>query len=455
MARLVIMSNRVANARDRTQKAGGLAVTLQEALKGEVLWFGWSGRVSGKPNSAPDIVVEKRISYATIDLTESEYRHFYVGFSNSTLWPLFHFRLGLVEYLREDYRVYGEVNKKFAAAVVPLLRPDDTIWVHDYHLIPMATLLREREQTQRIGFFLHIPFAPPEVMEILPATAGIVANLCAYDVVGFQTEADCRNFRACAEVYTDARVTATGDLLIDNRVIRVVAVPAGIDATAFARMSDASVKSKEAKRLQESLVGRKLMVGVDRLDYSKGLTNRFEAYSSLLDRFPEHRSKISYLQIAARSREDVLRYQNLKRDLDRICGKVNGKFAEFDWVPLRYMTRSVPRKLLAGFYRSARIGLVTPLRDGMNLVAKEFVAAQSDEDPGVLILSKFAGAAESLKDALIVNPYDTDEIAEAIHQAAVMPIAERRARHAALKAVVQQQSAAAWCRQFMEHLAAA
>lgn len=455
MARLVIMSNRVANTRDRTQKAGGLAVTLQEALKGDVLWFGWSGRVNNKPDNAIDVKTEKKISYATIDLTEREYRHFYIGFSNSTLWPLFHFRLGLMEYMREDYKGYREVNEKFAVAMTPLLRPDDLIWVHDYHLIPMARLLRQRDQAQRIGFFLHIPFAPPSVLEILPAAAEIVEDLCAYDVVGFQTEADCRNFRACAETYLYARVTTNGDLLIDNRVIRIVTVPAGIDAAAFARMSDASVKSKEAKRLQESLVGRKLMVGVDRLDYSKGLSNRFEAYSSLLDRFPEHRSNISYLQVAARSREDVARYQSLKRDLDRICGKVNGKFAEFDWVPLRYMTRSVPRKLLAGFYRSARIGLVTPLRDGMNLVAKEFVAAQNDEDPGVLILSKFAGAAESLTDALIVNPYDSDEITEAIHQAAIMPIAERRARHAALKEVVLRDSAAAWCRGFMEELAAA
>ncbi|HWT97869.1 MAG TPA: trehalose-6-phosphate synthase [Terriglobales bacterium] len=455
MARLVIMSNRIAATKDRQQKAGGLAVTLQEALKGDVLWFGWSGRVNSKPVEKPDIITEKRISYATIDLTEQEYRHFYVGFSNSTLWPLFHFRLGLVEYLREDYQGYLAVNERFAAAAAPLLKEDDLIWVHDYHLIPMARLLRQRDQAQRIGFFLHIPFTPPEVLEVLPAAADIVKDLCAYDVVGFQTEIDCRAFRACAEAYLHARVTTNGDLLIDNRVIHVIAVPAGIDAAAFARLSDASQKSKEARRLQESLVGRTLMVGVDRLDYSKGLANRFEAYSRLFERFPEHRSKISYLQVAARSREDVLRYQNLKRDLDRLSGKINGKYAEFDWVPLRYMTRSVPRRLLAGFYRSARIGLVTPLRDGMNLVAKEFVAAQPDQDPGVLILSRFAGAAASLKEALIVNPYDPDEIAEAIHLAMTMPLAERQARHAALKEVVQQHSAAAWCRGFMDQLAAA
>lgn len=453
MARLVIMSNRVANVSGHQQKAGGLAVTLQEALKGDVLWFGWSGKVTAKPSAEANVIADKRISYATIDLTEREHRQFYIGFSNSTLWPLFHFRLGLVEYLREDYQGYRQVNAKFAAAIAPLLQMDDLIWVHDYHMIPIAKLLRQRNQGQRIGFFLHIPFAPPEILDALPVARELIEDLCAYDVVGFQTEIDCHRFRSCAETYLNARTTNTGDLLVDRRLIRIAAVPAGIDAAAFARMSDASVNTKDARRLQESLVGRKLMVGVDRLDYSKGLPDRFEAYSRLLDRFPEHRSKISYLQIAARSREDVARYQNLKRDLDRICGKLNGKFAEFDWVPLRYMTRSVPRKLLAGFYRTARIGLITPLRDGMNLVAKEFVAAQTDEDPGVLILSKFAGAAESLTAALVVNPYDPDEIAEAIHRAAIMGAGERQERHAALKEVVYRQSAAAWCHDFMERLA--
>jgi trehalose 6-phosphate synthase len=454
MARLVIVSNRVAPPSERQQKAGGLAVALKEALKGDVLWFGWSGQIGQETSTTPTITEGKRLTVATIDLGEQDYKHFYVGFSNSTLWPLFHFRLGLVDFLREDYQGYLKTNEDFAAALAPLLRPDDVIWIHDYHLIPLATALRRRNQMQRMGFYLHIPFAPTAIMDALPCAGEIVSNLCDYDVVGFQTESDKRNFMACAAQYAGAEMTSDRTIGTGKRSVRAVAIPVGIDADGFAKAAEAASSSKETQRLQESLVGRKLIVGVDRLDYSKGLTNRFEAYSRLFDRFPQHRLKVSYLQVAARSREDVIRYQNLKRDLDRLCGKVNGKFAEFDWVPLRYMTRSLPRSLLAGFYRNAHVGLVTPLRDGMNLVAKEYVAAQNEEDPGVLILSKFAGAAESLDQAIIINPYDPDEIAEAIHQALTMPLAERQARNKTLQSIVREQSAGAWCRNSLMELRA-
>ncbi len=454
MARLVIVSNRVASLSDRQQKAGGLAVALQEALKGDVLWFGWSGQTASTTSETPKLVQRNRLTYATIDLGERDYKHFYVGFSNSTLWPLFHFRLGLIDYLREDYQGYLKTNEDFSTALAPLLEPDDMIWIHDYHLIPLATALRRRKQNQRIGFFLHIPFAPAAIMDALPCAKEIIANLCDYDVVGFQTDADRKNFEDCVEQYLGFKSDGEGRIDTGTRLVLATTVPVGIDADAFAKSAVSAGRSKETRRMHESLVGRKLIVGVDRLDYSKGLPNRFEAYSRLLDRFPEHRLKISYLQVAARSREDVIRYQNLKRDLDRMSGKVNGKFAEFDWVPLRYMTRSLPRTLLAGFYRSAHVGLVTPLRDGMNLVAKEYVAAQDDADPGVLILSKFAGAAESLHQAIIINPYDPDEIAEAIHQALTMPLAERQSRSESLKEIVRTQSAAAWCRQCISHLKA-
>ncbi|MDY0884193.1 trehalose-6-phosphate synthase [Dongia soli] len=454
MARLVIVSNRVAPPSERQQKAGGLAVALKEALKGDVLWFGWSGQIAKETSTTPTITEGKRLTVATIDLGEQDYKHFYVGFSNSTLWPLFHFRLGLLDFLREDYQGYLKTNEDFAAALAPLLRPDDVIWIHDYHLIPLAAALRRHNQMQRMGFYLHIPFAPTAIMDALPCAEEIVSSLCDYDVVGFQTEADKRNFMACAVQYAGAELTSDHTLSAGKRSVRAVAIPVGIDADAFAKAAEASSGSKEAKRMQESLVGRKLIVGVDRLDYSKGLTNRFEAYSRLFDRFPQHRLKVSYLQVAARSREDVIRYQNLKRDLDRLCGKVNGKFAEFDWVPLRYMTRSLPRSLLAGFYRSAHVGLVTPLRDGMNLVAKEYIAAQNEEDPGVLILSKFAGAAESMDQAIIINPYDPDQIAEAIHQALTMPLGERQARNKALQTIVREQSAGAWCRNSLMELRA-
>ncbi len=452
MARLVIVSNRVAPPSERQQKAGGLAVALQEALKGEVLWFGWSGQTAAATSEAPTLVERKKVTYATIDLGEKDYKQFYVGFSNSTLWPLLHFRLGLVDFLREDYQGYLKTNEDFASALIPLLRPDDMIWVHDYHLIPLAAALRRHNQGQRIGFFLHIPFAPPVIMDALPCAKEMLSHLCDYDVVGFQTEADRQNFEACAAQYLNARTNAQGLIDAGTRHVRAIATPVGIDADAFAKAAVNAGRSPETRRMHESLVGRKLIIGVDRLDYSKGLANRFEAYSRLLTRFPQHRSKVSYLQIAARSREDVIRYQSLKRDLDRLCGKVNGKFAEFDWVPLRYITRGVPRRLLAGFYRAAQVGLVTPLRDGMNLVAKEYVAAQDEADPGVLILSKFAGAAESMDQAIIVNPYDPDEIAEAVHQAVTMPLGERQDRMRILQETVRSQSAGDWCRHFLAQL---
>jgi trehalose 6-phosphate synthase len=244
-----------------------------------------------------------------------------------------------------------------------------------------------------------------------------------------------------------------GRIEVDGLTTRTVANPVGIDAETFAGRAKAAVQEREAIRLRESLVGRYLVIGVDRLDYSKGLPNRFEGYGHFLQQHPEYRLKVSYLQIAAISRGEVQQYQALRRELDRVAGAVNGRFAEFDWIPIRYMTRAVPRTTLAGFYRLARVGLVTPLRDGMNLVAKEYVAAQDSSDPGVLILSRFAGAAESMREAVIINPYDPDAIAEAIAEALVMPLAERMRRHEALLGEVHRVTARSYCGDFLRQLA--
>ncbi|MGC2051114.1 MAG: trehalose-6-phosphate synthase, partial [Methylovirgula sp.] len=243
-------------------------------------------------------------------------------------------------------------------------------------------------------------------------------------------------------------------IVIDGHSVVLAAMPIGIDTRAFARQAKKAMQGRAAHRLDESIQGRALMIGVDRLDYSKGLPNRFEAFGRLLDRFPEHRLKVTYLQVAARSREDVTEYQRLKRELDRLAGEINGRHAEFDWVPLRYMTRAVTRSSLAGFHRQARVGLVTPLRDGMNLVAKEYVAAQDPEDPGVLVLSRFAGAAEEMTEAIVINPHDPDEITEAMNQALTMPLDERKARHEKLFEKICQTTAASYCRDFIAALSA-
>jgi trehalose 6-phosphate synthase len=451
MARLIVVSNRVPAIAERGQQTGGLAVALEEALKREALWLGWSGRIAEATSAEPIVTKKGRITLATLDLGSEDYQRFYVGFSNSILWPLLHYRLSLVEYIREDYRGYRAVNAKFAAALSSILRPDDIVWVHDYHLMPFATELRKLGHANRIGFFLHIPFPPAGVLKALPPAGELLTDLAAYDVAGFQTLEDRQNFLDAVDQLTSAAVR-NGTVQSERGSCKAVTIPVGIDPDRFARLAERSARSEYSHRLKESLVGRKLIIGADRLDYSKGLINRFSAYSQLLERFEEHRLKVSYLQITPRSRKDVVDYQALKRNLDRLAGKINGSFAEFDWIPLRYMTKALPRNVLAGFYRQANVGLVTPFRDGMNLVAKEYVAAQSPDDPGVLVLSRFAGAAASLTEALLVNPHDTEEIAEALHRALVMPLEERQARWRKLMLRVKTDTAAAWSQGFLTEL---
>jgi trehalose 6-phosphate synthase len=451
--RLVIVSNRVPPPRAKgTASAGGLAVALQSFVEPGTLWFGWSGRTAGETATEPQIVDGGGVQYATIDLGTQDYTRFYVGFANSSLWPLLHFRLGLMRYRREDFDGYLEVNAAFAAALMPLLRPDDLVWVHDYHLMPLATALRALGFRGRVGFFLHIPFVPPSVLEALPPARGVLKALCDYDVVGFQTRTHLQDFLDCVRRIGGNTVKGD-DILVDKRRVRGIADPIGIDAPGFARIAARSAGTAYIQRVRESLIDRALVISADRLDYSKGLPNRFQGFARLLARFPQHHRRVSMLQIAARSREEVAEYQALRRELDRLAGDINGRFSQFDWVPLRYMTQTVARTKLAGLFRVARIGLVTPLRDGMNLVAKEFIAAQDPADPGVLILSRFAGAAEELTDALLVNPYDPDEIAEAMNAALEMSLEERQQRHAVLRRAVFEVTAARYCNVFVDALA--
>jgi trehalose 6-phosphate synthase len=454
MARLVVVSNRLPLPSERGPRAGGLAVALADALRPGTLWFGWSGRRSPVPAEAPELIQADGLTYATIDMTDSEYHAFYVGFANGALWPLLHFRLGLMSYRREDYHGYRAVNRRFAAALAPLLQPDDLIWVHDYHLIPLAEELRRLSVRNRIGFFLHIPFVPPEMLEVLPCAKELLAGLAAYDVVGFHTEAYRRNFLDCVRLMLGAEADSEFGFVYDGVTVHAIVDPIGIDAGGFAKDAARAARGAESRRLRDSLADRALAIGVDRLDYSKGLPNRLIAFGRLLADYPQHRRTVSFLQVAARSREDNSSYQQLRRELDRIVGDTNGRYSEFDWVPLRYITRAVSRRTLAGFYRIARVGVVTPLRDGMNLVAKEYVAAQNPADPGVLVLSRFAGAADELTEALLVNPFDPDEIAEAMHLALSMELDERRARHQALAEKVRQSTARQFCEVFLQHLTA-
>lgn len=451
MARVVIVSNRVPIPKARAASAGGLAVALRDLLKPGTMWFGWSGRLAAEPSAQPALVEARGVTYATIDLKSEDYRGFYVGFANGALWPLLHFRIGLMRFRRQDYEGYLSVNRSFADSLGTVLQQDDTLWAHDYHLIPLGRMLRERGFTGPMGFFLHIPFVPPSMMETLPVARELIADLCAFDLVGFQTEEHARDFRDCAQRMLGA--TVQGEWVrLNGRAMRAFACPIGIDAESFSRDAARAVNDKVVQRLAGSLAGRSLAIGVDRMDYSKGLPQRFEAFACLLDRHPGYHRKVHLLQICPRSREEVDEYRNLRGELDRLAGRINGRFSEFDWTPLRYSTRAAPRTTLAGLYRTARVGVVTPLRDGMNLVAKEFVAAQSDDDPGVLVLSQFAGAAHELTEALIVNPFDPDAITEAMHQGLSMAVPERRERHLALKEKVFRTTAHAFSQRFMEAL---
>ncbi len=451
MARLVIVSNRVPIPKARITAAGGLAVALRDILTPGAMWFGWSGRLAAAPAVQPALVEARGVTYATVDLTAEAHRAFYVGFANGALWPLLHFRLGLMHFRREDYAGYLAVNETFAKALSHVVQPDDTVWAHDYHLLPFGRMLRQHGFTGPLGFFLHVPFVPPSMLEAMPVARELVADLCAYDLVGFQTEEHARDFRDCAQRMLGA--TIDGEWVkLNGRRMRVFADPIGIDAQGFAHEAERSASDKLVQRVAGSLVGRDLAIGVDRMDYSKGLPQRFEAYGRLLERHPEHRRKIHFLQICPRSREEVDEYRKLRAELDRLTGRINGRFSELDWTPLRYSTRPAPRTTLAGLYRIGRIGVVTPLRDGMNLVAKEFVAAQPDDDPGVLVLSQFAGAAHELTEALIVNPFDPDAIAEAMHVGLTMSLGERKERQAALKAKVFRTTADVFCRRFITAL---
>jgi trehalose 6-phosphate synthase len=455
VTRLVVVSNRVSAPTERDSRAGGLAVAIREALRRHGgVWFGWSGRITEQPSPHPEVVSFGPITFATVDVSPSEHEAYYLGYANGSLWPVLHYRPDLLDFRRAHFEGYLRVNARFAAILAPLIQPGDLVWVHDYHLIPLAEELRKLGIRNRIGFFLHTPFPASEVLTTLPDHERLMTSFGAYDLVGFQTETDLRSFRDYV-VHEAGGECRQRSFVMGGRMGRASAFPIGIDTERFAMLAERAAHSPETLRLKQSLADRHLIIGVDRLDYSKGLLDRFEAMAILLDGYPEHCGRVTYLQIAPPSRMDVAQYQTIRRDLERAAGRVNGRFAEFDWAPIRYLNKSFPRNTLAGFYRISRVGLVTPLRDGMNLVAKEYVAAQDPEDPGVLVLSRFAGAAQELKTAaLIVNPNDRDSVADALHRALDMPRAERRSRWEAMHDILRGNTITTWHNRFLSALQA-
>lgn len=452
MSRLIVVSNRVAPIKAGKVAAGGLAVGVYDALRQSGgIWFGWSGEVSSAPQTNTETIGE--ITYVTMGLTRQDYDQYYRGFSNATLWPIFHYRIDLARYNRQEYDGYRRVNGMLAAKLKPLLKPDDIIWIHDYHLIPFAEECRRLGIRNRIGFFLHIPFPPPEILTVIPPHNDLLKTLCFYDLIGFQTETDRLAFQDYMTREVRGILEKDGSLTAYGQNFRAGVYPIGVVPDEIQELAESSQRRRRPMR-RITDVARKKIISVDRLDYSKGLVERFKAYEALFDRFPEHRRGVEFIQIAPTSRSDVKTYQHIRQQLESEAGHINGRLSDLDWTPLHYLNKSHDRRVLTGLFRDADIGFVTPLRDGMNLVAKEYVASQDPEDPGVLVLSRFAGAAHELTSALIVNPYDCIGMAEALDRALRMPLAERRDRYEHMMSIIRTADLDAWRDTFLRDLRA-
>lgn len=448
MSRLIVVSNRVPDP--AAPQAGGLATALKPALEAQGgVWFGWSGKSHDGPAPLPPVTLREKngVHYVLTDLAAQDVDEYYQGFANGVLWPLCHYRLGLTDYNRRDDAGYRRVNRLFADRLLPFIEAEDLIWIHDYHLLPLAAVLRERGVTNRIGFFLHIPWPAPDVYLTLPRGKALLQALTACDLIGFQTPNDAANFEQSLQ---RAGIGQGEGQALD---CKIAAFPISIDMEGFARRARNATAEPRLRELRAALGGQKLVVGVDRLDYTKGIPQRLAGYRRFLEENPERMGQISYLQITPKSRSGVEQYFQLEQEIAGLAGSLAGDFAKLDWTPMRYVTRSFGQNVLAGIYRMAEVGLVTPLRDGMNLVAKEYVAAQDPADPGVLILSRFAGAALELgQGALLVNPYDPDEISIALSRAIDMPLQERRARHELMMQALEDNTVFDWCDSYLQAL---
>lgn len=450
MARIFIISNRVATPQAGL-RAGGLEVVLKATLKNHpCVWMGWSGEINAQPKTRT--IHQKNNIFIVSDLTREDFDEYYSGFANSVLWPVLHYRLDLAEFSRRDLTGYLRVNEDFADQMAKVLKSDDIIWVHDYHLIPLAKALRRRGLHNRVGFFLHTPLPPPEIITAMPNHENLIPSLCHYDLVGFQTDNDAANFARylANELGTPTHISRR--LGEGHGVMRIGTFPVGVETRSFARLARRSVKSDLVRKVMASIPGA-LMIGVDRLDYTKGIIPRLEAYERFLAANPNWHGKITYLQITPKSRSQIREYAEMEEAVNATAGRINGTYSDASWSPMRYVNRPYSRTALSGLYRGARVALVTPLRDGMNLVAKEYVAAQDAANPGVLILSRFAGAAAEFKEgALLVNPYDPEQVGATIARAIAMPQHERKVRHAALYRVLLANDISEWGDKFLASL---
>jgi trehalose 6-phosphate synthase len=451
---LVVVSNRVARGAANEPMTGGLAAALLPVVeKSGAIWVGSSGRVRDGAQKDPFAEIEAlgAGALAMLDLPAAHYGGYYEGFANSALWPALHSRTDLIRASHEDYLSYREVNAFMARALMRFQKPDTVFWIQDYHFLALGAELRDRGVTQPIGFFLHTPWPARSTIEGVPHHRELIEAMLAYDLIGFQTSGDCENF--LGYVSADLALEIEDGVITSRRgKTRIAVFPIGIDAEKFALQAAKAMSHPDVSRLRRSLNGEKLAIGVDRLDYSKGLVNRIKAFDQMWSLHPALARTVSLLQIATPSRGAIEAYGNLQSELAKLVSDVNGRHGEVDWTPIRYLNKGFSQTVLSGLYRTAQVGVVTPLHDGMNLVAKEYVAAQNPADPGVLVLSKFAGAANELDTALLVNPHDIDGMARTIATALYMPLTERRMRWEAMMAKLHAGSIQRWFADFVDAL---
>jgi alpha,alpha-trehalose-phosphate synthase [UDP-forming] len=457
--RLLVLSNRLPELRTpaapgaaRARSVGGLVSALEHVLAARSgLWLGWSGVTVETP--APTPVIEDQGEgpvFAWVDFSPRWRDRYYDGFCNRGLWPLFHSFPGRVRFVDDEWSCYTEVNRAFAQAARDLVERDVPIWVHDYHLLLVARELRRLGHRGPIGLFLHVPFPGMDLFSMVPWADVLIAGMLEFDLVGFQTDGHLDSFLQCVRMLSCARL---GDDAIEHGERRTCArvLPIGVVPEGFQEPPEPDI-AEEVEVLLRSIAQTRLILGVDRLDYTKGIPERLHAFGVFLEGFPEWRNQVSLVQVSVPSRTQVPEYAEERTRVEQTVGRINGEFGETHWTPIRYLYRSYKRNQLAQFYRAAAVGYVTPLRDGMNLVAKEYVAAQDPANPGVLLLSRFAGAARELDAAVLTNPYHPDGMARDLDRALRMPLEERCSRHARLQAAVSGSTAITWAEAFLAAL---
>jgi trehalose 6-phosphate synthase len=466
MSRLIIVSNRLPFALDSTGEdlwtvtpaVGGLVSAVEPVLRERGgTWIGWPG-IAGKIPQGPlaDATRDAGYNVVPVTLSETERDEFYYGYSNEVIWPLFHDLQNFCNFEPAYWQAYKQVNERYADAIIRNARPNDFIWVHDYHLMYVAQALRERgapQQLSALTFFLHIPFPPYDIFAKLPQQRRLLRALLQFDLLGFQTRRDVRNLLQCVRrLIPDAKVLSRAEthvIRFENRKIRVGHFPIGIDFDSFENGAKCEAVAQRSQRLRASFPDCQLILGSDRLDYSKGIPERLRAFRDALERYPELHSRVVLIQIVVPSRVDIPRYHEFKNRIDRLVGDINGRFSTSTWIPVQYHFRGLHREDLLAHYRACDIAFITPLKDGMNLVAKEYCACRTDED-GALILSQFAGAAEQLKpDALLVNPYDVEQMADTILTAFRMSQVERGDRMKRMRRTIRKENVFWWVDSFL------